>query len=102
MRAVDLFCGCGGTLSGLRDAGFSAMLGLDFDVEALRVCGMNGLTVRKVDLRDVVRVVAAVRKVKPDLLSASPPCQDYSCSGKRVEGDRASLTVVCARIMVGV
>ena len=102
MKAVDLFCGCGGTLAGLRDAGYAAMLGLDWDEDALRACVMNGLRVRKVDLRDVDRVVAAVRRVKPDLLSASPPCTDYSCSGKRVEGERASLTVACARIMVGV
>ena len=102
MRAVDLFCGCGGSLDGLRFAGFAAMLGLDCDADALRVCQMNGLNVRKVDLREEERVIASVRKAKPDLLSASPPCQDYSCSGKRVEGERASLTVVCARIMVGV
>ena len=43
MKAVDLFCGCGGTLAGLRDAGYAAMLGLDWDEDALRVCQMNGL-----------------------------------------------------------
>lgn len=102
MRAVDLFCGCGGTLQGLKSAGFAAMLGLDWDENALCVCRTNGLAVQKVDLRDVSRAIAAVRSADPDLLSASPPCQDYSCSGKRVEGARANMTVSCARIMVAV
>ena len=50
------------------------------------------------------RAVDAIRSVgHVDVVSGSPPCQDFSmCSDRRVEGARASLTVSFARVACAV
>lgn len=87
---------------GLMNAKFIALLGVDWDDNALRVCQTNGLKVRAMDLSNTERVIELVRGLGPDLVSASPPCQDFSSSGLRVEGERAELTLTTAKIMAAV
>ena len=101
MLAVDCFCGAGGGTQGLVDAGFEVSLGLDLDQHALSVYRSNHIQHPAVclDLSDISLAVETIRRAgHVDLISASPPCQDYSCSGSRVEGARASLTVLLIKI----
>lgn len=73
MRALDLFCGCGGSGLALRQTGFQ-VLGIDRDQDAVAV------------YRQVVgdAIVADVRDLDPrafgpaDLIWASPPCPPWS------------------------
>ena len=101
--AVDLFCGAGGSACGLTAAGFDVRMGLDHDAAALRVYRANhSHEARQMDLGDVGRVVETLRAVGPiDVLSASPPCTDFSSAGNREERNHvAGLTVACARVAV--
>ena len=102
MRAVDCFCSAGGTCCGLQQAGYDVVLGIDCDEQALAVYRANHAhPAMALDLSDEPRAVETIRHMAPiDLLAGSPPCQDFSCSGSRVEGPRASLTVSFVRIAV--
>lgn len=104
MRAVDCFCGAGGGTCGLKDAGFEVRLGIDWDERALIVYRANHAhSALKLDMSQEQLVVEAIRAHGPvDMISGSSPCQDYSCSGRRVEGTRAALTVSFARIACAV
>jgi DNA (cytosine-5)-methyltransferase 1 len=105
--AIDLFCGAGGLSLGLRDAGFTVLVGADndpFSVEThtgnLGGLGWTG------DLEDPAEFLEdlqqwGIRSV--DLIAGGPPCQPFSRagsakirslvrSGERAEDDpRASL-----------
>ena len=98
-KAVDLFCGAGGMTTGLGDAGVHVQLGVDCDDKALSVYTSNhSHKAVHMDLSDVSRAVEHISSFTPDLLAGSPPCQEYSCAGTRVEGARADLTVSFAYI----
>ena len=56
----------------------------------------------QLDLSETAHAIEVVSAFKPDLLAGSPPCQDFSCAGKRVEGERACLTESFAHIAVAV
>ena len=78
------------------------MLGIDVDAQALQVYLQNhSHRAQTIDLSDTSRAADAIRAVGAiDLLAGSPPCQDFSSSGHRVEGTRASLTTCFASIAV--
>ncbi len=83
-RAVDLFCGCGGLTSGLRQAGFWVRGGVDLDPVALECFKLNHPRT-KVMLGDVGKLDAAdierefgVQRGELDLLAGCPPCQGFS------------------------
>ena len=70
LRAIDLFCGGGGATRGLRDAGFSHVVGVDL-LRQRRYVGdafiqADALEILKLDLRAY------------DFIWASPPCQGYT------------------------
>lgn len=79
MRAIDLFCGAGGSGLALRQAGYQ-VLGIDVDADAIavyRAAAGDG-------------IVADVRDLDPnafsaDLLWASPPCPPWS-EARRAQG----------------
>ena len=100
---VDLFCGCGGLTSGLKEAGFHVAAGVDAWDDALKVYAANHEAVDHEvvlhDLSDEDSTVEIVRKFSPFVVTGGPPCQDFSSAGKRTEGDRAYLTVKFARIV---
>lgn len=52
------------------------------------------------DLSDVENASKIVTEYDADVICGGPPCQDFSSAGKRVEGNRANLTVAFARIVI--
>ena len=78
---VELFSGAGGASLGLRNAGFRSVCQVEWVPDACATLRAAGFT-------DVVE--GDVRKVEfaglgpVDLLWASPPCQAFSTSGKRL------------------
>jgi DNA (cytosine-5)-methyltransferase 1 len=85
--------------------GFDVRLGVDWDEDALSVYRANHAhTALQIDLGNVPLAVETIRSVgHVDMISGSPPCQDFSmCSDKRAEGARASLTVSFAHVACAV
>ncbi|MCZ7861079.1 DNA cytosine methyltransferase [Agrobacterium salinitolerans] len=103
IKAVDLFCGCGGLSVGLGDAGFNVVAGIDAWQEAIEVYKINNHhDALKMDISDVPLIVNTVTSYKPDLIAGGPPCQDFSNAGSRVEGSRADLTNSFAKVVEAV
>ena len=102
MKAVDLFCGCGGATQGYADAGIQVCLGLDYDEKILETYNENfhhpGV---QHDLSDWRGAAKLIREHVPDcnVILGSPPCTEFSRAGKQIEGEIASLTVCYARIV---
>ena len=84
--AIDLFCGAGGLSLGLRDAGFSVLIGADSDEVAVEthVANLGGLgyTGSLADPTDFLARLTAWGVEEVDLLAAGVPCQPFSSAGK--------------------
>ncbi|MGN0048559.1 MAG: DNA cytosine methyltransferase [Bacteroides sp.] len=104
MRAVDLFCGCGGLSLGFLRAGVEVVSAYDNWTGALEVYRHNFRhPACMLDLSDVEGAVAAIVPQHPDIIIGGPPCQDFSSAGKRDEDNgRGDLTVSYARIIAAV
>ena len=93
MRAVDLFCGCGGLTKGAIQAGVDVVLGIDNNKMVLETYSKNHKhDVKNMDLSNIEQSVSTIQKYDPQLILGSPPCIDFSSSGKMQEGRHASLT----------
>lgn len=103
MRAADLFCGGGGSSTGLRTVpNLNLVLGIDFDANALRTYALNHSHESLLqDISDVKSTIEILKKRGIQIICASPPCQDFSNAGLRVESERANLTALLADIVVG-
>lgn len=78
------------------------VVGIDNDPVALATYRKNHPhETLEMDLSTTKAVVRALRQRRIELICASPPCQDYSAAGLRVEGARASLTSTLADIVIG-
>ncbi|HEX6780869.1 MAG TPA: DNA (cytosine-5-)-methyltransferase [Solirubrobacterales bacterium] len=83
--AIDLFCGAGGLSLGLRDAGFSVLVGADSDPLAIEThTGNLGGLGWIGDLTDPQEFLEhleqwGIRSV--DLVAGGPPCQPFSRAG---------------------
>lgn len=98
--AVDLFSGCGGLSAGLIDAGIDVAEAYDCWLPALDTYRRNvGAHAVELDLSDVDAASARIAEVGPDLVAGSPPCQDFSTAGNRIESDQANLTTAFAAIV---
>jgi len=104
MKAVDLFCGCGGMSRGFENEGFDVALAMDYWKEALEVYQVNFNHEAKLhDLSNVSETIEIVKPIMPDMIFGGPPCQDFSSAGKRdVTLGRADLTYSYANIVVAV
>lgn len=103
MKAVDLFCGCGGLSRGFEDAGIGVIAAYDNWGRAVECYSMNfSHPACLADLADVGRMVEHIAGLEPNIIIGGPPCQDFSHAGKRQEGSRADLTGCFARIVAAV
>lgn len=90
MKAIDLFCGCGGFSLGAHAAGFDVACAYDIDPiltssfetnfpkTKLKLCDISTLTSENI-LSDAGGEI--------DLLFGGPPCQGFSSIGKREKSD---------------
>lgn len=100
ITVVDLFCGCGGLSQGFLNAGFEVLAGFEHWKLAISCYQRNfSHPVEDVDLSDVTASVERITKYSPEIIIGGPPCQDFSGAGKRIEGERAELTVSYAKII---
>jgi len=84
VKAIDLFCGCGGLSAGLRDAGFDILAGIDIEPNYIQTFTENFPNtlslcedVSKVDSIELLsRFNLKVGEL--DLLAGGPPCQGFS------------------------
>jgi DNA (cytosine-5)-methyltransferase 1 len=104
-RVLDLFCGAAGGWSlGLHRAGFRTVAACEIDPWRRAVYGRNFPGVK---LYDDVRTLTADKLISdlgylPDIIAASPPCQDASAAnakGKGVDGPRTGLFFEAIRII---
>ncbi len=82
-KAIDVFCGCGGTSLGLRRAGFDVIGGAEVRDDAVAAYRLNHP--QAVLFHDVRFLTApmlcsslGIRRGALDLLSGCPPCQGFS------------------------
>ena len=92
MNVLDLFCGCGGFTTGLRNSGLNVIAGIDIWDKAIQSYSTN---------HDHPSVCADLSKLPPsefsntynipsnsvDIIVGGPPCQGFSMAGKRDKND---------------
>ena len=108
--AIEIFAGCGGTSTGLLDAGIAVKLGVDYNKSAIRTFDFNhgyrGARGLVADLRQVsgesLRLAAGIRHGRLKLLAGGPPCQPFSVIGKReaLNDPRGDLVLEYVRLLI--
>lgn len=84
LKALDLFCGCGGISAGLRSAGFEVLAGIDVEPRYMATFERNfpNAMPLKLDLSSVApEFLMEELGVSPgelDLVAGGPPCQGFS------------------------
>ena len=84
LRAIDLFCGCGGISAGLRAAGLKVLAGVD--IEPTYICTFSHYFPGAKSLQLDISEVAPAEFMKSvglvpgelDFLAGGPPCQGFS------------------------
>lgn len=99
IKAIDLFCGCGGMSLGFQNAGFQLLAAYDNWDAAINIYRSNfDHPIIKADLNSD-QAVEDMRALSPDIIIGGPPCQDFSIAGQRNMGERANLTIRYAQII---
>lgn len=99
MKAVDLFCGCGGMSLGFQNAGVEVLAAFDNWEPVINIYRDNFQhPVHNVDLNET-NAVEQIKALNPEMIIGGPPCQDFSIAGSRNMGERANLTVRFAEIV---
>ncbi|HFI0064995.1 TPA: DNA cytosine methyltransferase [Streptococcus suis] len=102
-KVVDLFSGGGGMSLGFQKAGFDVVAAFENWDSAIECYRENfNHPIYKQDLSDEQSSIEKISKYKPDIIIGGPPCQDFSQAGKRIEGDKADLTIHFANIVIAV
>lgn len=100
LKAIDLFCGVGGLSLGFKNTGVEIVAAFDNWPEAISIYNNNiDNNAEKMDLSDISTSLPRLKREKFDMIIGGPPCQDFSHAGKRVENDRANLTLAFAEIV---
>jgi len=99
-KAIDLFCGCGGTTQGLKDAGFRVISGVEFEPLAVKTFRKNHYCVKVWD-NDIKKLQPKqllehhkLERGDLDLLAGCPPCQAFSII-RRLNGRRRVVDKDC-------
>src|SRR3990167_8182484 len=100
-KTIDLFAGCGGLTLGFQNAGFDVIAAADNWEPVLAVYRANfDNDLHDLDLSDVEKSVATLKRYGAEVVVGGPPCQDFSQAGKRNENlGRGNLTVAFAEIV---
>lgn len=84
MKAVDLFCGCGGLSVGLEMAGFNVLAGVDIEAKYISTFAHNfgsskalNVDLTKIPPRAFMKQLG-IKAGELDILSGGPPCQGFS------------------------
>lgn len=96
MKAIDLFCGCGGMSSGLAMMGVEVLAGVDINKEYIQTFRMNfGDT--KTFCQDLSKINPkefrerfSLQKGELDFLVGGPPCQGFSKNVPRADREMFS------------
>ena len=110
LRAIDLFSGCGGLTTGLKQAGFTVVGAVECDSLAVETYRMNHPRVKLFpqDIRSIkgaeILQELSLQKGELDLLAGCPPCQGFSTmrtlNGKHsVEDERNDLLFEFLRLV---
>lgn len=101
MKAIDLFCGCGGLSLGFEQAGIEVVAGLDNWKPAIEVYQANfNHPVIEQDLNDENSTIEILNSFTFDMIVGGSPCQDFSSAGKQnTNGNKAALTQHFANII---
>jgi DNA (cytosine-5)-methyltransferase 1 len=110
LKAIDLFCGCGGVTVGLKKAGFQVLAAVDLDPLSIATYKANHskVTTWEGDIRTLnaqsVRRRLGLRKGELDLIAGCPPCQGFSTmrtlnGAMTVEDDRNELLLDLQRFI---
>lgn len=85
-RAVDMFCGAGGLSLGLRDGGFSVLVGADLDPWAVEThkgnLGGLGYVGDLTDPSELIEQLAGWGIEHVELVAGGVPCQPFSRAGQ--------------------
>ncbi len=100
MKTIDLFSGVGGMSLGFQNAGFEMISAFDNWQTAVDIYKSNFRhDVQRIDLSKISDC-QIFKDIKPDAIIGGPPCQDFSCAGKRNEKlGRADLTIAFSKII---
>lgn len=96
----DFFAGCGGTSAGLRRAGMTPVLALDFDQEAAETYRLNFPQATMVcgDIRDLttgdLEPYFQKPRAVPTLFSACAPCQPFSRQNRQKRDGDGRITLL--------
>ncbi len=102
MKAIDLFCGCGGISAGLRMLKFEILAGIDIEKKYISTFVQNfgedkafNIDITSITPNEVMDSVQ-IDKRELDLLAGGPPCQGFSkCVPRkyRYSGDPNNLLI---------
>jgi len=103
MNCVDLYNGCGGLSKGFANAGYTLIAAFENWDPAIQCYKKNfNHAIHKLDLNNWQSAVDIIKELKCDIIIGGPPCQDFSNAGKRIEGEKAKLTVSYAKIVCAI
>ena len=94
LKAIDLFCGCGGLSLGFENAGFNIVKAFDNWDRAVSTYNINFAS-HNAEKKDAYELTPEyLKSFSPDIIIGGPPCQDYSSAGQQDESKgRANLTL---------
>lgn len=112
LRAVDLFCGCGGLTQGLKKADFDVVGAVEIDSLAAETYRVNhpGVQVWHEDIRKLtspqILKTLGLKRGELDLLAGCPPCQGFSAirrlnGGRRIRDEQNNLIFDFLRLVRG-